>query len=154
MQILISSDHAGFSLKKHIIEKMNKTRLNLDNKTSTELNIIDLGPDVYDANDDYPVFAFDLAKRIQADDSALGIMICATGQGSAMALNRFIGVRAAVCITQKMAKLAREHNHSNVLCLGAKLIGQKKALAIVRRYLRSQFLAGRHQRRVELIDRC
>lgn len=152
MKILITSDHAGFELKKFLLTQMAGKKLNIPKAKSVVLECQDLGPDKYIGDDNYPVYAQALAKALQADEEAVGIMICGTGQGSAISLNRFKKVRAAVCVTQKMALLAREHNHANVLCLGARLIGKKKALAITRRFLRSSFQAGRHQQRVELID--
>lgn len=152
MNIIISSDHAGFELKKYLIKELANARLNLNKKPSVSLTVEDLGPSEYKSNDAYPLFAQGLAKKVLADKSALGIMICGTGQGSAMSLNRFKGVRAAVCVTQKMAKVAREHNDANVLCLGARLVGKKKALAIVRRFLRSDFEGGRHLIRLEEMD--
>jgi len=152
MKIYISSDHAGFELKKFLVKQFTATKLNIKNKPSVSLEVVDLGPDKYQSNDAYPVYAKKLAKEVVDNEQSFGVMICGTGQGSAMTLNRFKDVRAAVCVTQKMAKLAREHNQANVLCLGARLIGKKKASAIVRSFLRSQFQGGRHQERVEQIN--
>ena len=152
MKIIISSDHAGFELKKYLIKELSGARLNMTKAPSVTLEVIDIGPKEYKTNDAYPLYAQALAKEILKDNQALGVMICGTGQGSAMSLNRFKGVRAALCITQKMALLSREHNNANVLCLGARLVGKKKALAIVRRFLRSQFQGGRHLIRLEEMD--
>lgn len=152
MKILISADHAGFELKKYLINQLSEKKINLGKNNSVVMDLVDLGPSSYDGNDDYPTYAKKLAKQIQTDQTLQGIMICGTGQGSAISLNRYKNVRAAVCVTQKMALLAKQHNNANVLCLGARLIGKKKALAIVRRFLRSSFVGDRHQRRVELIE--
>lgn len=152
MKLYFSSDHAGFELKNFLVKQFTAKKLNVKNKPSLVLEVVDLGPDKYESNDGYPMYAKKLAKEVLNDQSAFGVMICGTGQGSAMTLNRFKDIRAAVCVTQKMAKLAREHNQANVLCLGARLIGKKKASAIVRSFLRSQFQGGRHQERVEQIN--
>lgn len=153
MKIIISSDHAGFEFKKYLLKELSGARLNMPKRPSVTLKFVDLGPAEYNTGDSYAVYSRKLVPEIINDDQVLGIMICGTGQGSAMSLNRFKDVRAAVCVTQKMAKLAREHNNANVLCLGARLIGKKKAIAIVRSFLRAQFEAGRHQQRVDMIDK-
>src|SRR3989344_111950 len=128
--IYIAADHAGFELKERL---------------KREFPILeDLGAFSYEEQDDYPDFANKLALKIERGD--LGILICRTGIGMSIAANRHSHIRAAVCSSPKNAKLAREHNNANILCLGAYVFRARK---IVSTFLETKFSAEeRHLRRL------
>ncbi|MEK7654664.1 MAG: RpiB/LacA/LacB family sugar-phosphate isomerase [Pseudomonadota bacterium] len=133
MTCYIAADHAGFTLKQQIL--------------AAYPNMINLGTNSLDSVD-YPDFAQKLADRIQKDD--FGILICGSGLGICMAANRFKHVRAANCISIEMAKLAREHNDANVLCLPGRVLSVAEALAIVEVFLITLFSKEpRYQKRID-----
>ncbi len=99
---------------------------------------------------DYPLIARDLCKAVAADGN-LGILICGTGIGMSIAANRNPAIRAALCANELSARMCRRHNNANVLCLGARIIGEELALAIMTAFLESKFEGGRHQRRLDEI---
>ena len=114
-------------------------------------DVLDLGTDGPDSVD-YPEFGQALARALQDGRADRGVLVCGTGIGIAMAANRFSGVRAAVCHDETSARLAREHNDSNVLALGARLLGEAVAKDCLRTFLSTDFAGGRHARRVRMID--
>ena len=134
--VLISSDHAGYGLKKSI-----KTYLSKRN-----FKITDCGP-YSDASVDYPDYAKKLAKKISSNN--YGILICGSGIGMSIVANRYKKVRASLVFNTKTAKLAREHNNSNVLVLGSRVTNKINALKIVHTFFKTKFLKGRHGRRVK-----
>jgi len=135
-QILISSDHAGYGYKNHIINYLKKKNFNL----------IDLGP-FNSSPVDYPDFAKKLSKKI--NDKNHGILICGSGIGMSIMANRYKKVRASLVFNSKTAKLAREHNNANVLVLGSRVTNKKNALKIINIFFKTKFLKGRHLRRVK-----
>jgi ribose 5-phosphate isomerase B len=140
-KIAIASDHAGFDLKAAIIKEFNK-----------QYHFIDCGSDDNKTSVDYPDFAKKLAKKIIQKQAVLGILICGSGIGISIAANRFKEVRAALCHNQKTARLARQHNDANVLCLGARIIKKEVAVKIVKTFLKAEFEGGRHARRVKKLS--
>ncbi len=138
-KLYIASDHAGFALKSFLI------------KALAEYNIIDLGCDSENSVD-YPDFAKKLAKKIK-NKSDLGILICGSGIGISIAANRFKHIRAALCYNAKSAELSRLHNDANVICLGARLIANKTALAAVKIFFTTKFEGGRHVKRVAKLSK-
>ena len=98
---------------------------------------------------DYPVFAQKVCEQVLAANCP-GLLICGTGIGMSMAANRTKGIRAALCGTEIQARLAREHNDANILCLGARITGTELALAILKTFLEGKFAGGRHKRRIDL----
>jgi ribose 5-phosphate isomerase B len=134
-KILIASDHAGFLLKEFLVEEL----------TKAGFVIVDLGCDSADKSVDYPDYAQKLGKKIKDE---FGILVCGSGVGISIAANRFNNVRAALCHNVKVAKLSRMHNDANVLCLGARLVKEKAALAITKAFLDTKFEGGRHEKRV------
>lgn len=139
--ILLACDHAGFPLKE---------RLRAD-FLARGLDCLDLG--VFDQSPaDYPDLAHALAGRIARGESAVGVLVCGTGIGMAMAANRHPGVRAALCHDLFTAEMARRHNDANVLCLGARVTEPELAVAIAAVFLATPFEGGRHQRRVAKIE--
>ncbi|MBQ9453168.1 MAG: ribose 5-phosphate isomerase B [Desulfovibrio sp.] len=140
MVIHLASDHAGFALKERLARFLAEKNISVhDEGTYTTESC------------DYPVFAHSLCAAVE-NEQGMGILICGTGIGVSMAANRHKGIRAALCTTELQARLARRHNNANVLCLGARIIGEELALAIVEAFLEAQFEGGRHQRRIDLIN--
>lgn len=143
MRIFISSDHAGFELKKFIVE-----RLSLAGH-----DVRDLGPKEFNPEDDYPDFISLVAREISREPSgAKGIVIGASGEGEAMCANKFYGVRAAVYYggNQDIIKLSREHNDANILSLGARFMSPQDAMSAVTLWLATPFSGDeRHKRRLQ-----
>jgi ribose 5-phosphate isomerase B len=138
--IVIASDHGGFTLKQALATAL----------ADWGYTVEDLGPDCADSCD-YPVFAARAVQRIRDDQSALGVLVCGTGQGMTMTANR-MGVRAALCTNEFLARMAREHNDARILCLGERVTGQGLALSILKTFLETGFGGERHQRRIDLMD--
>lgn len=138
--IAICSDHAGFELKS-IIEGY----LEADNK-----EFKDFGTSSAESCD-YPDFAHPCAQAVESGECYPGIAMCGSGNGIAMTLNKHQGIRAALCWTPELARLARQHNDANVLVLPARFISPVDALAIVDAFLETPFEGGRHQRRIDKI---
>ncbi len=137
-KIIIASDHAGYKLKEIIKKSLTKKKV----------KVLDLG-----TNDktsvDYPDFAHLLSKKIK--NNQLGILICGSGIGMDMAANRHKNVRSALCYNQKSTKLSRQHNNANVMSIGARLTKSKVALKCVNIFIKTNFLGGRHSRRIKKI---
>jgi len=149
MRIYIASDHAGFHLKRQLIQYLKIKGLEVE----------DMGPFELDLDDDYPDFIIPCALRVaesraQGKLDDVGIVIGGSGQGEAIAANKVKGVRAAVinCANPQIAKLAREHNDANVLSLGARYLSPDEAKRAVTLWLDAKFEGGRHQRRVDKIS--
>lgn len=140
MRIALGCDHGGIFLKKEILPFLN---------TNGHL-INDVGCHSEDSVD-YPDFANQVCAEILAGRSDAGILICGTGIGMSMAANRHHRIRAALCHEAFTARMSREHNDANVLCLGGRVLGVSIALDIVRIWVETNFTGGRHQRRVALI---
>jgi len=139
-KVFIASDHGGFALKQPIVDLL-----------QAQVSVEDLGP-ASAASVDYPMFAQSLCLKIPSDTKdTFGILICGSGQGMAMAANKFPHIRAAVLWSEESAILSRAHNNANVLCLGARLIAPELALKIVKVFFSTNFEGGRHQHRVDQI---
>lgn len=138
--IAICSDHAGFELKS-IIEGY----LEADNKQYKDFG-------TYSAEScDYPDYAHPCALAVESGECYPGIAMCGSGNGIAMTLNKHQGIRAALCWTPELARLARAHNDANILVLPARFISPVEALEIVDMFLTTPFEGGRHQRRIDKI---
>jgi len=140
MHIVMASDHGGFQLKEFLKNQL----------AAAGHEVEDLGPDCA-RSCDYPPYAAKAAERVLAAD-CLGVLICGTGLGMSIAANRFAGVRAALCTNEFMARMAREHNEANILCLGERVVGQGLAWSMVQTFLETSFAGERHQRRLDLIE--
>jgi ribose 5-phosphate isomerase B len=140
-KILIASDHAAFEMKSEL--------LSIDFLDGVEW--IDLGT-ASSASVNYPDFAHKLAKRISNEEYDLGVLLCGSGIGMSITANRYSKVRAALCHNTEYAKLAKEHNNANVLVLGARFLNLAEAQAIIKTWLETEFAAGRHQDRIDLIE--
>ena len=139
--IILGADHAGFQLK----------TLCLEHLRSQGWPCEDLGTDSGDRSCDYPVFAGKVCERVKAVQG-FGLLICGSGVGMSMAANRYPGIRAALCADEFTARVSRGHNNANVLCLGARVLGQGLALSILDQFLQTGFEGGRHLRRIQLFD--
>lgn len=138
--ILIASDHAGVDLKTELIRELRALGYAPQ----------DLGTHSTDSVD-YPDYAHAMAKEMQADKAEKGVLICGSGIGINIAANRHSHIRAALCQSGLEARLARQHNNANVLCLGARIVGSERAKDTLRAFLNTEFDGGRHQRRVDKI---
>lgn len=135
--VALASDHAGFAYKALLVEHVR----------ALGHTVLDLGPDS-EASVDYPDFGASLACAIADRHAPLGIAICGSGVGISIAANRNPAVRAALCTSGLMARLAREHNDANVLALGSRIIGIDTARDCVTQFLATGFAGGRHAGRV------
>lgn len=134
----IGSDHAGFALKRELIEQL-----------TASYDIVDHGP-VSEESVDYPDYAHPVARAVQ-EDGVLGILICGSANGVAMTANKYAGIRAAICWKAEIAALARQHNDANVLCIPARFVSEDEAKQITQTFLNTPFEGGRHANRVNKI---
>ncbi len=141
MKLVLANDHAGVELKfevKAYLEELGH-------------EVIDIG-----AQDrtpcDYPVVGKKAGEMVASGEVDGGVLICGTGVGISMAANKVKGVRAAVCSEPVTARLVKEHNHVNMIAFGERIVGVETAKAILDAWLGSEFLGGRHQRRVDMLD--
>lgn len=138
--IAIGSDHAGYLLKADIIKYLKDKGLEVKDFGTN-------GPESVD----YPDFGQAVAEAVSSGECDKGIIICGTGIGISIAANKVPGIRAALCTDSYMAKMTRQHNDSNVLAIGERVIGPGVALDIIDTWLNTEFLGGRHQNRVSKI---
>jgi ribose 5-phosphate isomerase B len=141
VRIAVASDHAGFGLKGAISKHL----------TDLGHEVLDQGTNSEDPVD-YPSFCAAAARAVVKGDADLGIVMGGSGQGEQIAANKVHGVRAALCYDETTARLARSHNNANVLSLGARLVGETLALAIVDVFLATGFEGGRHVARIEQLN--
>ena len=141
MNLVIACDHAGYELKKAVKEHL----------VQQGHNVIDCGTDSCESCD-YPVFAKSLCKEINDGAAELGILICGTGIGMSMAANKVKGIRAALCSDVFSAKFTRAHNDANVMCLGARVLGEGLALELIDVFLSTPFEGGKHLRRINMFE--
>ena len=139
-KITIGCDHAGYELKKKVIDHLRERGI----------EVIDVGTHSTDSCD-YPAIAHAVCKNIQDGVTELGILVCGTGIGMSMAANKHRGIRAAACSDTFSARLTRVHNDANVLCFGERVVGMGLALDLVDNFIDAEFEGGKHQRRVDMI---
>ena len=145
MRVHLGSDHAGLELKEHLLNWL----------ADEGYEVVDHGPVVYDAEDDYPVFCLRAAEAVadEADSTAtLGVVIGGSGNGEQMAANKVGGIRAALCYDDEFARLAREHNDAQVLSIGARMNTVEQARSMVEVFLGTPFSNDpRHVRRIAMV---
>ena len=141
MRISIASDHAGYSVKKDIIDFLK----------NENVRVIDLGTNSEESVD-YPLYGQKVAKSIISNESDRGIIVCGTGIGISIAANRFKNIRATLCTNELHAEMARKHNDSNVLALGSRVTDMVDIKNIINVWLNTKFEGGRHQDRIDKID--
>ena len=140
-KIVIGSDHAGYELKKKVMEHLNECGI----------EVTDVGTDST-TSCHYPVFAHRVCEKIQNGEFELGILVCGTGIGMSMAANKHKGIRAAACSDTFSARLTREHNNANVLCFGERVVGMGLAFDLVDNFIDAEYQGGKHALRVGMID--
>lgn len=142
MKIALGSDHAGYQLKRQIMDHLHKQGIECE----------DVGaPNAVDAAS-YVPYSAAVAKAVLEKRADFGFVICGTGLGISIAANKHKGIRAALCTNEYMARMSRQHNNANILALGARVVGPALALAIVDAFLDEPFeMGGRHQVRVDEI---
>lgn len=138
--IAIGCDHAGFPYKDRIIQLLE----------SKGIKVLNFGTNASDSVD-YPDFVHPVATSVENNEASLGIVMCGSGNGVAMTVNKHQGIRAALCWNEELAALARQHNDANILSLPVRFLKEEEAVSIVETFLSHEFEGGRHQRRVDKI---
>ena len=141
MIIAVGADHAGFEAKEGLTAKLREWGH----------TVIDAGTDSSDSVD-YPDFAEEVAGRVGSGEADLGLLVCGSGVGMSIAANKVAGVRAALCTCETLARLSRQHNDANVLCVGARITGPGVLEEMVRIFIQTPFEGGRHRRRVDKMN--
>jgi len=142
MRVYLGSDHAGYEFKAHLLNHL----------ADQGYEVVDVGPKVYDPDDDYPAFCLHTGARVVADPGSLGVVIGGSGNGEQIAANKVPGVRAALAWSVETAVLARGHNDANGVAIGARQDGLEEAVVIVTAFLAAPFSGGeRHVRRIAQI---
>ena len=139
-RIVIASDHAGYPLKQALIELL----------SAEGYPVADMGTDST-ASCDYPVYAEKVADTIRNHTAELAILCCGTGIGMSMAANKIKGIRAACCSDIFSARFTRLHNDANILCMGARVVGEGLALELTHAFLETGYEGGKHARRVDMM---
>lgn len=139
--IAIGSDHAGFEHKEALKKWL----------TANNYDVTDFGTNSLDSVD-YPDFAHPVSEAVEKNDSVIGVLLCGSANGVAMTANKHQGVRAALCWTDEIAALARQHNNANVVCIPARFVSYEVAEKILSTFLNTPFEAGRHALRVDKIS--
>ena len=142
-KIFVGADHVGFKLKNRLVEELKKLGY----------EPIDVGPKRLDPADDCPDYAKPVAKAVSSGEVQRGVLTCGTGLGMSYAANRFPKVRAALAWNEQIAELSRQHGNSNLLVLPAQFVSEEQGVNILHKWLETNFEGGRHQRRVEKIDK-
>ena len=143
VRVYFGSDHAGFELKAFLVKRLG----------SLGHDVVDVGPHAFDANDDYPPFCIETARRVVADSGSVGVVIGGSGNGEQISANKVAGCRAALAWSTETARLAREHNDAQVMGIGARMHGATEAAEIVETFLATPFSGGeRHVRRIQMIS--
>lgn len=140
MKIAIGNDHAGTELKQQVLRYLEE-----NNHT-----VINVGTDS-DESVDYPDFAHQVGKMVNENETEMGVVICGSGNGVNITVNKYPGVRSALCWTTEIAALARQHNNANVIAIPARFVSNTLALEMVKVFFETNFEGGRHSRRVDKI---
>ena len=141
MKIAFGCDHRGYILKDAILAHLRENGH----------EVVDMGTDSTERVD-YPVYGEKVGRAVASGECALGIVVCGTGFGISLAANRIPGIRCVNASEEYTVKLSRHHNNSNVLSLGARVIGTEKAISLMDVFLTEEFDGGRHQRRIDMVD--
>src|SRR5215211_7969957 len=144
MRIAVGADHGGYSLNERVIEELR----------NSGHEVIDFGTHDGSIPDDYPDYAKQVGEAVQRGAAEIGILVCGSGVGAAVAANKLYGIRAALCGDTYSAHQSREHDDCNVLCLGARVVGVELALEIVRAFVAARFNGEeRHLRRLAKVQK-
>jgi len=157
MKLFIAADHGGFTQKEQIEYHYDVENKDVDSEL---IEVIDLGAEMFDPQDDYPPFAFKLCEAIltaraslpeHRRDEVLGVLICKSGIGMSIAANKVKGCYAALCTSAEQARRAREHNHANILVLDAEFIDINQNFIVLLAFIHAKPQTGRHERRINQI---
>jgi len=140
MTIAIGCDHAGFPYKDGLVAMLQAQGHMVQDFGTHSLDSVD-----------YPDFAHAVALAVEGGEAALGVLLCGSGNGVAITANKHQGIRCAICWTEELAALARQHNNANVIALPARFVPEILAQAMVRIFISTEFEGGRHSRRVDKI---
>lgn len=140
--IAIGSDHGGYELKEHVKKYL----------MDKGIEVKDYGVHSEDSVD-YPDCARPVCEAVQGGEAEFGILLCGTGIGISMAANKFDGIRAALCANVYSAKMAKEHNNANIICMGGRVTGRDLAFMMVDTFMEAKFQGGRHQNRIDKIHK-
>ena len=140
MKVALGCDHGGFVLKAKVVETLQKLGA----------EVVDLGTN-NEESVDYPVYAEKVAHAVADKVCELGVLLCGTGIGMSIAANKVKGIRAAVLSDTFSAKATRQHNNSNILCLGGRVVTPEEAAKLVTVWYTTEYEGGRHQKRVDMI---
>ena len=141
MKIAIGNDHAGVEVKKNIKKHLSEKGYTVINKG-------------YDGKEsvDYPDYIHPVSLEVKEKKAQIGIIICGSGNGAAMTANKHKGVRAAICWSEEIAELARQHNDANIISIPSRFLSEKEIINIVEVFIKTDFEGGRHKRRIDKID--
>ena len=141
MKIAIGNDHAGVEIKEKIKEHLTKKGHAVINKG-------------YDGKEsvDYPDYIHPVSKEVKEKKAEIGVIVCGSGNGAAMTANKHKGVRAAICWSEEIAALAKQHNNANIISIPSRFLNEKEIIKIIEAFIEAEFEGGRHQRRVQKID--
>ena len=141
MKIAIGNDHAGVEVKEKIKEHLIKKGHTVINKG-------------YDGKEsvDYPDYIHPVSKEVKEGHVDIGVIVCGSGNGAAMTANKHKGIRAAICWSEEIASLAKQHNNANIISIPSRFLSSNKILNIVDVFIKEQFEGGRHERRIKKID--
>ena len=142
MKLAIGSDHVGFELKPVIIEYLEELGH----------EVTDFGP-YSSERTDYPIYGKKVAEEVAAGNFDCGILICGTGVGISISANKVKSIRAVVCSEPYSARLSKEHNNTNILAFGSRVVGSELDKMIVKEWLDAKFEGGRHYKRIEMLNR-
>ena len=143
MRVHLGSDHAGYELKQAVVRRLGELGH----------EVVDHGPALYDAVDDYPPFVLRAALGVAGDPGSLGVVLGGSGNGEAIAANKVSGVRCALAWSLETAQLGRQHNDANVLSMGARMHEQEVALGFLEAFLATDYSGDlRHTRRIEMLS--
>lgn len=140
MEVFIGGDHAGYELRQEIIQYLQKKQIKFTDCGSYNPESVD-----------YPDYAFTVAKNVAQTPKAIGILVCGSGVGVDVCANKVKGIRSALVFNKEVAKLARNHDHANVISLAARYFSNKENIEFLEIFLNSNFDDGRHERRVKKI---
>ena len=141
LKIALGADHGGFTLKNELASRLTET-----------YQILDMGAQTFDINDDYPDFALAVSRAVASQQANRGILVCGSGVGACIAANKVPGIRACLCYDTYSAHQGVEHDDMNVLCLGARVIGVELAMELVKAFLNANFSGEtRHYRRLKKV---
>ena len=141
MKIAIGCDHAGYELKEKVKAEM----------LAAGHEMIDVGTESTESVD-YPKYGHAVGRAVASGEVERGIAICGSGIGISIACNKVPGVRAALCTSTEMAEMCRRHNNANVICMGARMISEELAFAMIDTWMKTEFEGGKHERRINELD--